>query len=309
MHNTGAIPKKRAVRNSRKTKVDVIFDITNVILLAVITLVILYPLWYCVIASFSNPLKVAAGSVYLMPVEPTLENYREVFKNEGIMRGYGNSLVLLITGVLICLYMTVSCAYPLSRRDVWGRGFLMKAITFTMFFSGGMIPNFLLVSKTLGLQNSWWSLWLTGALSAYNMIIMRTFFATSIPYEIQEAATIDGCTPYGTLLHVILPLSGPIIAVVGLYYGVGIWNSYFNALLYITDRTKWPLQLYLREVLVSNSNQNLMDMSADEMARQAMRAETIKFSVIILSSVPMLIAYPFVQRFFVKGVMIGSVKG
>ncbi len=310
MQKTAAVPaKKRPVRNSRKSRADVIFDIINIILLAIVTVIIFYPLWFTVIASFSNPLQVAGGHVYLMPVEPTLENYQKVFENEGIMRGYGNSLILLIVGVLICLFMTVSCAYPLSRRDVWGRSFIMKAITFTMFFSGGLIPNYLLVSRTLGLQNSWWALWSTGALSAYNMIIMRTFFNSSIPYEIQEAATIDGCTPYGTLLHVILPLSAPILAVVGLYYGVGIWNAYFNALLYITDRTKWPLQLYLREVLVSNSNQNLMDMSADEMARQAMRAETIKYSVIILSSIPMLIAYPFVQRFFVKGVMIGSVKG
>ncbi len=309
MHKAAVISNKPKVRNSRKARADIIFDIVNVIMLAVITLIIAYPLWFCLIASFSNPIKVAGGFVYALPVEFTWENYQAVFKNSSIMLGYRNSLILLVVGVVICLFMTISCAYPLSRRDLWGRGFIMKAITFTMFFSGGLIPNYLLVSKTLGLQNSWWALWTTGALLAYDMIIMRTFFTSSIPYEIQEAATIDGCSPYGTLVHVMLPLSGPILAVIGLYYGVGIWNSYFNAMLYITDKNKWPLQLYLREILVAYSSQNLTEIGSDEMARQAMRAETIKYSIILVSSLPMLIAYPFVQKFFVKGVMIGSVKG
>jgi len=212
-------------------------------------------------------------------------------------------------GTAINLVMTILAAFPMSRKDLWGRGVMMKLMTFCMFFGGGLIPTYLMISKTLGLMNSWLALMLPGAISVYNMIIMRTFFMTSIPYELHEAADIDGCTPFGTLIRIILPLSGPIIAVIGLYYAVGHWNSYFSALLYINEEKLQPLQLYLRKVLTANNAQALMDMGADEMARQAMRAETIKYSVIVVSSIPMLLMYPFVQKFFVKGVMIGAVKG
>ena len=301
--------RRLAQKNSRMTRGDILFEAVNVTLLGVIALLIFYPLLYVVSASFSDPLLVTAGKMYLWPVEPTLDNYQQVFRNAGIMTGYRNSLCILVLGTSLNLVMTILAAYPLSRRDLWGRNLIMKLITFTMFFSGGLIPNYLLISKNLGLQNTWWALILPSALSAYNMIIMRTFLTSSIPYEIQEAANIDGCSPFGILLRIMLPLSGPVIAVVGLYYGVGHWNSYFSALLYISEERLQPLQLFLRKVLVMNSNQNIMDMAADEAARAAMRAEVIKYSVIVLSSIPMLIVYPFVQKFFVKGVMIGSVKG
>jgi putative aldouronate transport system permease protein len=184
----------------------------------------------------------------------------------------------------------------------------MKLFSFTMFFGGGIIPLFLVV-QSLGLLNSWASLILPSAVSTYNLIIMRTYFENSVPYELQEAAYMDGCSNTGILFKVVLPLSGPVLAVLSLYYAVGYWNSYFSAMMYINDRSKYPLQLFLREVLVMNQAQNMMDSSAEEMARQAMRAETIKYSVIVVSSVPMLILYPFVQKFFVKGVMIGALKG
>ena len=293
----------------RMSRGDVIFEVVNCFFLLLISVIILYPLIYVLSASFSDPMSVTSGKMIFWPVDVTLDNYAQVFKNRNIVLGFRNSLIIMICGTSLNLVLTILAAYPLSRRDLWGSGVLMKLITFTMFFSGGLIPSYLLVSKTLGLMNNWLALILPGAISVYNMIIMRTYFMTSVPYELQESAEIDGCSQFGTLLRIILPLSGPVIAVIGLYYAVGHWNSYFNALLYINNEAMAPLQLYLRKVLTLNSSQNILEMGADEAARQAMRAETIKYSVIVVSSIPMLIIYPFVQKFFVKGVMIGAIKG
>ncbi len=299
----------KANTHSRMSLGDRIFDSINVVLLGLLALIIIYPLVYVLSASFSDPVSVASGDMILWPVNLTLENYEEVFKNQSIITGYRNSLIILVSGTALNLVMTVLAAFPMSRRDLWGRNVMMKLMTFTMFFSGGLIPTYLLITRTLGLMNSWLALILPGAISVYNMIIMRTYFQTSIPYELQEAADIDGCSPFGVLIRIILPLSGPILAVIGLYYGVGHWNSYFSALLYINREELQPLQLYLRRVLTLNSNQSLLSTGSDEAARQAMRAETIKYAVIVVSSVPMLVIYPFVQKFFVKGVMIGAIKG
>lgn len=299
----------KANTHSRMSLGDRIFDSINVVLLGLLALIIIYPLVYVLSASFSDPVSVASGDMILWPVNVTLENYAEVFKNQSIITGYRNSLIILVSGTALNLVMTVLAAFPMSRRDLWGRNVMMKLMTFTMFFSGGLIPTYLLITRTLGLMNSWLALILPGAISVYNMIIMRTYFQTSIPYELQEAADIDGCSPFGVLIRIILPLSGPILAVIGLYYGVGHWNSYFSALLYINREELQPLQLYLRRVLTLNSNQSLLSTGSDEAARQAMRAETIKYAVIVVSSVPMLVIYPFVQKFFVKGVMIGAIKG
>lgn len=299
----------KANTHSRLSLGDRIFDSINVVLLGLLALIIIYPLVYVLSASFSDPVSVASGDMILWPVNLTLENYEEVFKNQSIITGYRNSLIILVSGTALNLVMTVLAAFPMSRRDLWGRNVMMKLMTFTMFFSGGLIPTYLLITRTLGLMNSWLALILPGAISVYNMIIMRTYFQTSIPYELQEAADIDGCSPFGVLIRIILPLSGPILAVIGLYYGVGHWNSYFSALLYINREELQPLQLYLRRVLTLNSNQSLLSTGSDEAARQAMRAETIKYAVIVVSSVPMLAIYPFVQKFFVKGVMIGAIKG
>lgn len=299
--------KKRSM--NRMSTGDIVFEVVNCVFLGLIAVIILYPLIYVVSASFSDAMSVTSGKMVLWPVDVTLDNYKEVFKNENIILGFRNSFIILFGGTAVNMIMTVLAAFPLSRRDLWGRGVIMKVITFTMFFSGGLIPTYLMVGKTLGLMNNWLSLILPGAISVYNMIIMRTYFMTSIPYDLHEAAEIDGCSPLGTLIRIVLPLSGPVLAVIALYYGVGHWNSYFNALLYISDDKLAPLQLYLRKVLTLNNAQSLMTMGSDEMARQAMRAETIKYSVIVVSSIPMLIIYPFVQRFFVKGVMIGAVKG
>ena len=295
--------------SKRMSRFDATVEVVNIVFLSIISIIILYPLIYVLSASFSDAMSVTSGKMFLFPVDVTLENYAEVFKNKNIVLGFRNSIIIMVAGTVLNLVMTILAAYPMSRRDLWGGGVLMKLITFTMFFSGGLIPSYLLVTKTLGLMNNWLALILPGAISVYNMIIMRTYFVSSVPFELQEAAEIDGCSMFGILLRIVLPLSGPVVAVIGLYYAVGHWNSYFNALLYINEEALQPLQLYLRKVLTLNNSQQLMQMGADEAARQAMRAETIKYSVIVVSSIPMLIIYPFVQKFFVKGVMIGAIKG
>ena len=293
-----------------KSRGDIIFETVVVIILAILTLIILYPLYFVVIASFSDAKLVVAGEVWWYPKGITLENYMQCFTNGDLMLGYRNAFIILILGTATNLFLTILCAYPLSRHDLWGRNGIMIYCTIPMFFGGGLIPTYLMVTQTLGLKNSWWAVILVAGIATYNMIIMRTFFMTSIPFELQEAAQIDGCTPIGILLRIILPLSIPVICVIGLYYGVTHWNSYFSALVYLPDKNKWPLQLFLRQILVNNDISAVDGgASSDEMARRAMRAETIKYSIVILASIPMLIIYPFVQRYFVKGVMIGSVKG
>ena len=232
----------------------------------------------------------------------------ECFKNGDLMLGYKNAFILLFIGTAVYLFLTILCAYPLSRRDLWGRDGIMIFCTIPMFFGGGLIPTYLTVTKTLNLHN-WAAVVLVGGVSTYNMIIMRTFFQTSIPFELQEAAEIDGCTPFKTLLQIILPLSIPVICVIGLYYGVGIWNSYFSALIYVSDKNLWPLQLFLRQILVNADLSAVDGGDVADMARRAMRAEIIKYAICVLASIPMLVIYPFIQRYFVKGVMIGSVKG
>ena len=303
-----AIVKKS--RYARMSRGDIVFETIVYIVLGILALTVLYPLYFVVIASFSDPKLVVGGQVWWYPKGLTIDNYMQCFKNDDLMLGYRNAFILLILGTATNLVLTILCAFPLSRRDLWGRNAIMIYCTIPMFFGGGLIPTYLTVTQTLHLKNSWWAVILVGGIATYNMIIMRTFFMTSIPYELQEAADIDGSTPFKTLLRIILPLSIPVICVIGLYYGVGIWNSYFSALIYLPNKNKWPLQLFLRQILVNN-DLSAVDGggSADEMARRAMRAETIKYAIVVLASIPMLIIYPFVQRYFVKGVMIGSVKG
>lgn len=293
---------------NRKAKGEIVFEAVNGVLLIVITAIVLYPLLFTLSASFSDPKMVTTGKLILWPVGYNLEAYREVFNNAEIWLGYRNTIIITVLGTALNLLMTTLGAYPLSRRDLYGRKVLMVIFTFTMFFSGGIIPIYLVVQK-LHLLNNWLSLLLPGVISTYNLIIMRTYFQSSVPYELQEAAFIDGCSNTGILIRIILPLSKPIIAVLALYYAVDHWNSYFSAMLYIDKRVLYPLQMFLREILVMNQAQNLMDSSAEEMARRVMRAETIKYSVVVVSSAPMLLIYPFIQKFFVKGVMIGAIKG
>ncbi len=298
----------RASIFSRQSTGDRVFEIVNTALLALILLVILYPLWFVVIASVSDPAKVVAGDVLLWPAGVSFEAYRMVFRDSMIMTGYRNTLYYTILGTAINLVMTVLAAYPLSRKDWVGRGFFMAVVMFTMFFSGGTIPTYLLMND-LGLINTTWAIVLPGAVSVYNAIVMRTFFINSIPLELQEAAQVDGCSNTRLLLRIVLPLSKPILAVMVLFYGVAHWNAFFGALIYITESDRYPLQLVLRSILIQNTASQDMLGEVDTLGNRVMLAETIKYALIIVSTLPMMVLYPFLQCFFEKGVMVGSVKG
>lgn len=287
---------------------DRIFDVVNVALLSAVLVAVLYPLVFVVSASFSDSLLVMQGKVWLWPQGFNLEAYKRVFQNQDILTGYRNVLFYTALGTAINLALTVAGAYPLSRRDFVGRNALMLFFTFTMFFSGGLIPTYLVV-KSLGLVGTFWALLLPGAVSVYNLIIMRTFFQNTIPTELQESAVMDGASNFRILLSIVLPLSMPVIAVITLYYAVSHWNAYFNALIYLSDRSQYPLQLFLRELLIQNQAQDMMESATESIAQQQLLMESIKYAVIIVSSIPVLLLYPFLQRYFVKGVMIGAIKG
>jgi putative aldouronate transport system permease protein len=293
--------------NRFETRADKVFSITIVVVLSILTIIVLYPIWYAIVASFSDATKVMNGEVWLFPKGWNIEGYLNVFKNSRIWLGYGNSLLYTVIGVTINLTMTVLAAYPLSRPDLKGRGPLMLIAVFTMFFSGGLIPQYLLV-KSLHIDNSLWAIVLPTAINTYNLIVMRTFFQSSIPGELVEASHMDGASNTRILLSVVIPLSTPILAVMFLFYSVEHWNSYFNAMIYLSDRKLYTLPLVLREIIIQSSAQDMT--GTDPNATQRMlQAESIKYASIILASLPMLILYPFVQKFFVKGVMIGAVKG
>ena len=298
--------------NKKRTRIrdDVGFNIVNYTILTVILLIVAYPLIYIVIGSFSSTAAVMANRVWLWPVEPSLKGYEAVFNNKDILTGFGNSIFYTLAGTFVNLVVTLAAAYPLSRRDLRPRNFIMLVFSFTMFFAGGMIPSYLLVSN-LGMLNTRWSVILPGALNVYNMIIARQFFASNIPTELLEASQLDGCSDFQFIFRVVVPLSGAIVAVLGLFFAVGHWNAYFSALLYIGDRKKYPLQVFLREILIQNTIDASMTGSVsleDEVVKQGLE-DLLKYSLIIVASVPVLIIYPFVQKYFVKGVMIGSIKG
>lgn len=292
----------------RQTTGDKAFDVINCILMGLIVLIILYPLWFVVIASVSDANEVIAGKVLLWPKGVSFKSYEYVFKDPMIMTGYKNTIIYTVLGTTINLIMTVLAAYPLSRKDWVGRGFFTTVVMFTMFFSGGTIPTYLLMNS-LGIVDTIWVMVLPGAVSVYNTIVMRTFFVNSIPHELQEAAQVDGCSNTRLLLQIVLPLSMPIIAVETLYYGVAHWNAFFNALIYITDSEKYPLQLVLRSILIQNQQSQDMMGDLDTISDRIMLAETIKYALIIVSTLPMMILYPLLQRYFEKGVMVGAVKG
>ncbi|MFD0868645.1 Inner membrane ABC transporter permease protein ycjP [Chlamydia abortus] len=287
---------------------DKIFDFVNTLLLIVLTIVVLYPLVFVLSASISSPNAVVKGELWLLPKDITFVGYQRIFENNDIITGYRNTIFYTLLGTAINLVMTTCAAYPLSRRDFKGRNVITAFIVFTMFFSGGLIPVYLLV-KNLGMLNTFWALVIPNAVSVWNIVIMRTFFQSSIPYEIQEAASIDGCNNFQILFRVVLPLSMPIIAVMILFYAVGHWNAFFNALIYLTDRAKYPLQLVLREILIQGQMQDMIDMADDSLAKKVMEVEAIKYAVVVVANLPVLALYPFLQKYFVKGVMIGALKG
>ena len=287
---------------------DRAFMAFNYLVLTLLAIVILYPLIYVLSASFSSGQAVSSGRVWLWPVEPTLAGYEAIFKNRAVLLGFYNSLFYTVVGTIINVVMTVLAAYPLSRPELPGRRVIAFIFFFTLLFSGGLIPTYLVV-RDLGMLSTRWALILPTALSIWNMLIARTFFENNIPKELREAAQLDGCDDFNFLWRVVLPLSGPILAVLALFYGVGHWNSYFTALIYLYDKNLWPLQLVLRDILVQDQVDPGMAADIRGVAAKAQLRELLKYSLIVVATVPLLIIYPFVQRHFVKGVMLGSVKG
>lgn len=295
----------------KETKSDRIFNVVNVIIMTLVLMIEIYPLLYVLSASISDPDLVNQGKVLLLPKGISFDGYIRVLRDKEIWAGYRNTIFYTLLGTGINLFVTLPAAYSLSRKDFYGRNVFMALFTFTMFFSGGLIPTYFIVTG-LGLRDTIWALLLPGAASMYNIIITRTFFQSNIPNEMKEAAEIDGCTNTRLFFTIVLPLSAPIIAVIGLFYGVAHWNSYFSALIYISKRELFPLQLILREILLLNEMSTEMMKTGEEIeafAKQARIADMIKYAVIIVSTAPVLIAYPFLQRYFVQGIMIGAVKG
>lgn len=288
---------------------DRIFNAVNLIVLTILMLGVLYPLVYVFSASISDPDLVITGKMWLIPRGFTLEGYKRVLQDPDILLGYRNTVLYTVVGTAVNLVLTLSAAYALSKRFLRGGKTIMFFVTFTMYFSGGMIPSYLLM-QDLKLMDTFAALVLSGAVSTYNLIIARTFFSNGVPQELEDAARIDGCSVTKTFMLVVLPLSKALIGVLALYYGVSHWNSYFSALIYISDRAKFPLQLILREILIENQQKATMLIDNEEIALLQMKvANLIKYAVIFVSSAPVLIIYPFLQKYFDKGVMLGSLKG
>lgn len=299
------VPHKSVVRDSREDKI--LYTVVTMVLVFFLILVA-YPLIYVVSSSFSSGTAVSTGQVLLWPVDFSLEGYKTVFSHKLIGSAYRNTIFYTAAGTLINVVVTVTCAYPLARGDFPMRKFFSLFFLIVMFFNGGMIPTYMVISK-LKLTNTIWAMLLPGAISVYNMILVQTFIRNSIPSALMEVSQIDGCSDAKYFFYILLPLSKPVIAVITLYYAVGHWNSYFNAMMYLSDQQLYPLQLILRQILVANQV-NLNEMVDVEalVAKQGL-ADVLKYALIVVSTAPILCVYPFIQRFFIKGVMIGSVKG
>lgn len=283
----------------KQTKGERVFNVFNIVFLALLSICAFYPMYYVLMASFSQSGQLMAHSgMLLTPAGFSTSAYEVIINNKNIWTGYGNTLFIVIIGTLLSLAFTSMAAYPLSRKTFGLRNFFMMLITFTMMFSGGLIPRFLVV-KDVGLYDSIWSLILPVAINTTNLIIMRTAFA-AIPESLEESAKIDGANDLIIYVRIVMPLAKATLAVLALYYGVAYWNSWFTASIYLRSRSKFPLQLILREILIANENEN---------TDSELMSESIKYAAIIVSTVPILCAYPFLQRYFVKGVMIGAVKG
>ena len=287
---------------------DKIFYIITGFLLTAFFIIVLYPCIYVVSASFSSGSAVEAGRVILWPVDFSLEGYKAVFHTPSVWIGFRNSLFYTIAGTLINILVTMIAAYSLARPDLPGRNGIMLFFTFTMFFSGGMITGYMLV-RSLHILNTIWAMLIPGALGVYNLIIARTFIESNIPTELLEAAQMDGCSDIRFFASIVLPLSKAVIAVLVLFYGVSHWNYYFNAMIYLNDKELYPLTIYLKEILMA-SQIDPSTVADPELQNQIARmAAVIKYALIVVSMIPILILYPFIQKYFVKGVMIGSVKG
>lgn len=299
----------KKVQGSVQSGSDKLFQFVTYAFLILLVVIVAYPLYYVLIASVSNPYDVYAGKTFLLPSQFTLEGYARVFQESSIATGYVNSIYYTVLGTAVSVALIITTAYPLSKRTLPGRKAIMIFYVITMYFGGGLIPTYLVVSQT-GLLNSVWALILPGGVAVYNVIVARTFFETSIPEEMYEAAQIDGSSNLGTFFKIVLPLSKPILAVMVIFTMVGYWNDWFTSLIYMGEKARYPLQLALRQILIQSQATATMIGNMDGGYAEANRiTELIKFSSIVVGSVPMLIAYPFVQKYFEKGFMTGAVKG
>jgi putative aldouronate transport system permease protein len=294
--------------SSKQGVADTTFDIILYGSMLAVFLLVVYPLLYIVSCSFSDRLAVTGGKVWLFPVKPTLFAYDVVLKYNKVWIGYMNSIIYMGAGTVVGVSVTILAAYPLSRKGFVGRKLFSLLFLFTMLFSGGLVPTYLWI-KTLNMLDTFWVMVLPGACSAWNIIIMRTYFQSSIPEELFEAAELDGSSDVGTLFRVVLPLSGAVVAVIALFFAVWLWNSYFSALIYLTTDKKFPLPIILRDILIMNDNNSTMFVDIDAMIKKQGIADVLRFVLIVVASAPLLIVYPFVQRYFIKGVMLGSIKG
>jgi putative aldouronate transport system permease protein len=293
----------------RRSKDDLLFDIVNVVMLTGAFILVLYPLYFVVIASISNPDKIYAGEVWILPQDVTFDGYRRIFNSEMIWRGYANSILYAGLGTAISVVLILTSAYALARKDFVGGNIFMLLFIFTMFFGGGLIPTYLVV-KQLGMLNTIWAMVIPGAVGVWNVIIARTFFQLSIPDQLREAAFIDGCSNTRFFFQFVLPLSKPLIAVLVLLHIVGYWNSFFDALIYLQDEDMYPLQLVLRNILIQSDVSTTGSMISDieSYAAQQRVAELLKYGVIIVATAPLMIIYPFLQKYFVHGTLIGAIK-
>ncbi len=276
--------------------------------LIVILVIISYPLLNVVSSSISSSSAVIAGRVSIFPVEPTLVAYKTIFGSSKLLLGYLNSIIYTVGGVLVQVTLTVMIAYPLARKQLYGRGIITALLVFTMFFSGGLIPTYLIV-KALGILDTRWALIIPGALAVFQVIIARTFFQTTVPDELYDAAELDGSSEFGIFWRIVLPLSKPIIAVLVLIYAVGNWNAYFDAMIYLNSERLFPLQIILRNILILNARPGVIITDPARMMAMQEMAALLKYALIVVASLPILIFYPFIQKYFVKGMMIGSLKG
>jgi putative aldouronate transport system permease protein len=288
----------------RKTPADLVFECITVVIIFFVIIVTSYPFMYILSSSISESGAVARMEIWLLPKGINFDAYKRVFNEPQLGISYLNTLWYVVVGTGINVFMTTFLAYPLSRRRFQGRRFIMKAVTFTMFFSGGMVPTFILV-RSLGMMNTRWAVIIPTAISTYNLIITRTFFE-SIPASILEMATIDGAGDLRIFFRIVLPLSMPILATLVLFYAVSHWNSYFNAMLYLSRERLYPLQLFLRKILLQFETNT---MTSDVIVNKNSLSQTIRYATIMISTLPIICAYPFLQKYFIKGVMIGAVKG
>ena len=293
-------------RRDNRTNVDIAFDTLFVLLSVVVLLITLYPMYFIVIASFSKPENVMLGKVWVWVKDFTLDGYKAVLDDERVWTGYRNTLFYTTAGTAFSLFGTLPAAFALSRKELPGRNIIMFFFTVTMFFGGGLVPTFLVIKK-IGMMNTVWVFIIPWAVSVYNVIISRTFFSSTIPEELLDAAKIDGCGYTRFFLAIAMPLSKAIIAVIGLYYAVGYWNEYFRALVYARDANLAPLQQVLRAILIEA--QESVGGSSHNFLEKKLKSESMKYALILVSTLPIMMVYPFIQKYFTKGVMIGSIKG